>query len=39
LREVATPADLELARAALTLITDRGFHRDRDLPAALEALG
>jgi hypothetical protein len=38
LREVATPADLETARSALELITERGFHRDRDLLGALDAL-
>lgn len=32
---VATPADLDDARAAIHLIVERGFHRDRDLPAAL----
>jgi predicted nucleotidyltransferase len=39
LRGVANPADLELARSALALITGRGFNRGRDLLAALEALG
>ncbi len=39
LRDVATPADFELAVSAVQLITDRGFHRDRDLLAAFEALG
>jgi hypothetical protein len=38
LREVASRADLELARAALILITDRGFSRDRDLIVALNDL-
>jgi Nucleotidyl transferase AbiEii toxin, Type IV TA system len=35
---VATPGDLELARTAAATITERGFNRDRDLPADLEAL-
>lgn len=35
---VATPGELELARTAVTTITERGFNRDRDLPADLEAL-
>ncbi|MGH3273568.1 MAG: nucleotidyl transferase AbiEii/AbiGii toxin family protein [Streptosporangiaceae bacterium] len=33
---VAAPEDLNLARTAVTTITERGFHRDRDLRAALE---
>jgi hypothetical protein len=35
---VATDDDIELARTSVDLITERGFHRDRDLPAALEQL-
>lgn len=35
---VASAADLEQARAALTLITDRGYHRGKDLRAELAAL-
>jgi predicted nucleotidyltransferase len=34
----ATPADLELAKAAAITIMERGFNRDRDLPADLAAL-
>lgn len=34
----AAPADLELARHAITLITSRGYHRDRDLARALDDL-
>jgi hypothetical protein len=30
----ATPEDLLLARHAVELITERGFHRDRDLRSA-----
>ena len=33
---VATAEDLELAREGVRLIAERGFHRGRDLPAALE---
>jgi hypothetical protein len=33
----ADPSTLEEARGALTLVTRRGFHRGRDLPAALQA--
>lgn len=33
----ASPDELAMTRAALSLITERGFHRDRDLEAALEA--
>jgi predicted nucleotidyltransferase len=33
----ASPEELVCARADLTLITDRGYHRNRDLVAALEA--
>lgn len=38
LLEVASPAEIELARAAVELITARGYDRGRDLPAALSAL-
>lgn len=38
LREVATPDDLDLARTGVELIAERGYHRDRDLAAALAAL-
>ena len=38
LREVATPLDIETARAGLRLITNRGFNRDRDLMGALDAM-
>jgi len=38
LREVATREDVDLARSAIHLITERGYHRDRDLAAALTAL-
>lgn len=38
LLEVASPAEIELARGAVELITARGYHRGRDLPAALSAL-
>lgn len=38
LLDVATPDDIALAREAVALITERGFHRDRDLPAALNAM-
>jgi hypothetical protein len=38
LRAVATPADKAVARAAVHLIAQRGVARDRDLPAALDAL-
>jgi predicted nucleotidyltransferase len=38
LLRVATPADLEVARAALELITRRGFNRDRDLAAGLDGV-
>ncbi len=34
----AAPADLELARHAITLITSRGYHRERDLARALDDL-
>ena len=34
----ATPADLELARGALDLITERGFNRDKDLQAEYATL-
>lgn len=36
LRKIA--ADLDLARAAVGLIEARGYHRDRDLAAALADL-
>jgi predicted nucleotidyltransferase len=39
LHAVATPADVKLAREAISLITERGFHRDRDLATALARLG
>lgn len=35
---VATPADTAEARAALTLIAERGYHRGRNLRAELDAL-
>ncbi len=35
---VATDADWSSARRAVRMITDRGFHRSRDLIAALDAL-
>lgn len=35
---VATEADLALARSSCALITERGYHRDRDLASALEEL-
>jgi hypothetical protein len=38
LLSVATPEDIETARAAVSLITDRGFNRERDLSPDLEAL-
>jgi predicted nucleotidyltransferase len=38
LLRVATPADLDRARAAVALIHDRGFQRDRHLTADLERL-
>lgn len=34
--ERASDADLALAREAILLIRERGFHRDRDLGAALD---
>ncbi len=37
LLRVATAAGLEQARAALTLITERGYHRGKNLLAELEA--
>lgn len=37
LREVATEADMSLARDAIERITERGFHRGRDLATTLEA--
>ncbi len=33
---VATDEDLDEARHAIDLITERGYNRDRDLPAALD---
>lgn len=38
LAHVATPADRLIAQRAVTLITQRGFHRDRDLSRALHDL-
>jgi hypothetical protein len=38
LLRVATPADLDLARAAVALIHARGFQRDRNLTGDLERL-
>jgi hypothetical protein len=38
LRAVATAADLDAARAAVGLITARGFDRGRDLTAALKEI-
>jgi predicted nucleotidyltransferase component of viral defense system len=38
LLRVAGPADLEGARRAVSLIHERGFQRDRDLPRDLERL-
>jgi hypothetical protein len=35
---VATADDIELARTSIDLITQRGFHRDRDLATALQQL-
>lgn len=35
---VASPEDLASAEAAISLITQRGYHRGRDLPAALSTL-
>jgi hypothetical protein len=35
---VAAPEEIELARTAVTTITERGFNRDRDLQADLAAL-
>lgn len=34
---IASGADLSLARSGVRLISQRGFHRGRDLPAELEA--
>lgn len=39
LHAVATAAEVQLAREAIDLITERGFHRDRDLAEALPRLG
>ncbi len=38
LLRVASPNELARARASLALITDRGYHRGRDLLVALNAL-
>lgn len=38
LRQAASEEDMEMARAAVSLITVRGYARDRDLTAALSAL-
>lgn len=38
LSEVASESDWSLAQTAVDLITERGFARDRDLPAALDEL-
>ncbi|WP_280341611.1 nucleotidyl transferase AbiEii/AbiGii toxin family protein [Nocardia neocaledoniensis] len=38
LLSVATEADIAAARAAVRLIEDRGYHRDRDLEADLDML-
>lgn len=38
LRDAATPDDVACARTAVRLITKRGFARERDLEAALDAL-
>ncbi|HXW04051.1 MAG TPA: nucleotidyl transferase AbiEii/AbiGii toxin family protein [Vicinamibacterales bacterium] len=38
LLRVASPDELTRARTALTLITERGYHRGRDLHTALEKL-
>ncbi|RJQ68143.1 hypothetical protein D5S17_33120 [Pseudonocardiaceae bacterium YIM PH 21723] len=38
LLEAATPEDIEVARGAARLITERGFHRDRDLLTSLDEL-
>ena len=34
----ATPADLEMASAALDLIAERGYHRGKDLQAEYQSL-
>ncbi|MFD4433469.1 hypothetical protein [Nocardia sp. NPDC058497] len=34
----ATERDLQVARSAVRLITDRGFHRGRDLEKSLDTL-
>ncbi|MGQ0842512.1 MAG: nucleotidyl transferase AbiEii/AbiGii toxin family protein [Sporichthyaceae bacterium] len=36
LAEVLKPADVDLAATAARLVTERGFHRDRDLAALLD---
>jgi hypothetical protein len=38
LHKVAISEDVDLARSAIHLITERGYHRNRDLAAALTAL-
>ena len=38
LLRVATPADVERARTALTLIAKRGYHRGRELQSEIEKL-
>lgn len=38
LREVADEQDMNFAREGITLITSRGYHRDRDLGSALADL-
>lgn len=38
LLRVATPADVERARAALALIAERRYHRGRELQSELETL-
>jgi hypothetical protein len=38
LLRVAPPAEVALTRAALDMITDRGYHRGRSLRSELDAL-
>ena len=38
LADVADASELELARDAVELISERGYHRDRDLRTALERM-
>ncbi|MGP3914136.1 nucleotidyl transferase AbiEii/AbiGii toxin family protein [Nonomuraea sp. 10N515B] len=38
LMETATPEDLDIARKAVSLITNRGYNRDRDLLMSLDDL-